>query len=86
MRIYQLSTIEKIWTLLTNINPFPANVSTMEKPGSWLLQAKCVKKHLWKSEILRKKMPLFHTYFSRILLVKTIHLVFQQVEHWPKMG
>ena len=43
MRIYQLSTIEKIWTLLTNINPFPANVPTMEKPGTALLQAKCVK-------------------------------------------
>ena len=25
------------------LNPFPANVAHMEKPGSWLLLAKCVK-------------------------------------------
>ena len=38
----------------TDMNPFPANISFMDKPGSWFLLAKCVKKHLWKSYILTK--------------------------------
>ena len=29
-----------------DINSFPANVSIMNKPGSWFLVVKCVKKHL----------------------------------------
>ena len=32
----------------------PANVSFMEKPGGWFLLANCVKKRLWKSDILSK--------------------------------
>ena len=38
----------------TDINPFPANVPFIGKPGSWFLLAKFVKKHLWKSDILSK--------------------------------
>ena len=38
----------------TDMNPFPANIPFMDKPGSWFLLAKCVKKHLWKSYILTK--------------------------------
>ena len=32
------------------INPCPANVPFLDKPGSWFLLAKCTK-HLWKSDI-----------------------------------
>ena len=40
----------------------------MERPDSWLLQAKCVKKQLCQSEFLSKdasllKMSLFHMCF-----------------------
>ena len=31
----------------TEINPFPA-MFHLNKPGSWLLLAKCLKKHLWR--------------------------------------
>ena len=31
-----------------------ANIPFMDKPGSWFLPAKCVKKHLWKSYILTR--------------------------------
>ena len=34
------------------INPFPANVPFLGKPGSWFLLAKVVKKHQLKSDIL----------------------------------
>ena len=37
------------------INPFSINVPIMDKPGSWLLPAKCLKKQLWKSDILLVK-------------------------------
>ena len=63
------------------LNPCQANVPIMEKPGSWFLLAKCVKKHLRKSDILSKdaghrpaslpKMSLFRRCFSFILLLKT---------------
>ena len=36
------------------INPFSASVPIMEKPSSWSFLAKCVQKHLWKSDILSK--------------------------------
>ena len=45
----------------------------LNKPGCWFLLAKCLKKHLWKSDILSKgagywpisllKMSLYHRYF-----------------------
>ena len=55
-----------------DINPFPANVPFKETI-SWFLQAKCLKNHLWKSNIIIKdagrwsvsllKMSLYHNYF-----------------------
>ena len=37
------------------LNPFSTNVPLTDKPGSWLLLAKCLKKDLWKSDILPVK-------------------------------
>ena len=34
----------------------------LDKPGCWFLLAKCLKKHLWKSDILSKG-ALYHRYF-----------------------
>ena len=36
------------------INPFSTNIPHTDKPSSWFLLAKCFKKRLWKSDILRK--------------------------------
>ena len=33
---------------------FSTNVPIMDKPGSWFLLPKCLKKQLWKSDILCK--------------------------------
>ena len=70
------------------LNPFQANIPFMERPDSWLLQAKCVKKHLCENDILSKdagpQVDDPHLYlkchsskcvFSHILLVKTNYLV-----------
>ena len=45
-----------------NINPFPASVPIMKKPGSWFLLAKCVK-NTWDSNIrgmVRRRENLTH--------------------------
>ena len=39
--MYKLLVI--YYSLTCRFNPFQANVPLMEKPGSWLLLAKCVK-------------------------------------------
>ena len=54
---------------LTHFQP----IFHLNKPGCWFLLAKCLKKHLWKSDILIKdaghwpvsllKMSLYHRYF-----------------------
>ena len=69
-------------------NPFLANVPFMNRPNSWFLLAKYVKKHIWKSDILSKdaghRPADLHLYlkchshtgvFSHILLVKANYLV-----------
>ena len=71
--------------LVTVINPFSTNVPLVDKPGSWFLLAKSLKKYLRKSDILNKyagrwpasllKMSLLHRWFSNILLLKTNYLV-----------
>ena len=40
------------------ISPFSINVPHLDEPGSWFLLAKCLKKHLWKSDILSKDAGL----------------------------
>ena len=54
---------------LTHFQP----IFHLNKPGSWFLLAKCLKNHLWKSDIIIKdtshwpvsllKMSLYHNYF-----------------------
>ena len=88
--------IARMKNLKITFNPFSTNVPFMDKPASWFLLGKCLKKHLWKSHILSKdaghrpasllKMTLFHRCFSNILLVKTNYLASTSVEHWSKMG
>ena len=67
-----------------DINPFPANVPFKETI-SWFLQAKCLKSHLWESDIIIKdagrwsvsllEMSLYHNYFlAIILLVKSNYI------------
>ena len=74
----------------TDVNPFPANIPFMDKPGSWFVLAKCVKKHLWKSYILTKDASDWPTsllkkssmgVFSHIFLVKANYLAFSYMEH-----
>ena len=45
---------EVIQMKLIMFNPFSTNVPFMDKPDNWLLLAKCLKNHLWKSDILSK--------------------------------
>ena len=45
----------------TEINPFPVNVPFIKKPGNWFSLAKCVKKHLWMSDILTKDAGHCHS-------------------------
>ena len=63
-----------------------SDVTYMKKPDSWFLLARCLKIHLWKSDILSKdarqwpaslvKMSVLTvSVFSHILLLKTNYLV-----------
>ena len=71
------------------VNPFSANVPLTDKPGSWLLLAKCLKNNcggVTFSPASLLKMSLFHRCYSNILLGKTNCMVSARVEHWSKMG
>ena len=50
------------------LDPFWTNVPYMDKPCSWFLLAKCLKKHLWKSDILSSKNQLPGFYISGTLV------------------
>ena len=61
----------------------------MGKPGSWFLPAQRVKKHLWKSDVLREMQVKCHSctgVFLHILLAQTNYLVCPYVEYWLEMG
>ena len=49
--------ISKIQNFATIINPFPANVPIMEKPGGWFLLAKCVKNTCGRVKTAGKNHP-----------------------------
>ena len=48
----------------------------MDRPSSWFLLAKCVKKHLWKSDILRKDAGQEPASLVKMILTK-------DAGYWP---
>ena len=71
----------------------------LNKPGCWFLLAKCLTKHLWKSNILSQdaghwpvsllKMKLYHRYFLACFTGKNQlsgFFVCEILEHWLEMS